>query len=103
MFLKKELRGTGTAQKLLEVVKKFSKDNLKNSEGESFIVLATTEFNYSAIKFYKRRGFKIFDVVKTRIFFGLVTARILLFSFPCDEERKTSSSKNYTNNTTLST
>ena len=72
MSVKKKYRGAGIAKRLLQVVLEYSKREKLDSAEKCCLVLTTIEFNFSAIQFYKKQGFKIINISSYQLLYGLL-------------------------------
>ena len=80
MSVKKKYRGAGIAKRLLQVVLEYSKREKLDSAEKRCLVLITTEFNFSAVQFYKKQGFKIINISSYQLLYGLLCFKVFLFS-----------------------
>ena len=80
MSVKKKYRGAGISKRLLQVVLEYSKREKLDSAEKPYLVLTTSEFNFSAIQFYKKHGFKIIHIFRHQLLYGLLYVKMFLFS-----------------------
>jgi len=71
MSVRKSHRGTGLAQQLIQKVVEHASKPLFERTSARFVVLAATEYQQPAIKFYKKTGFKTLKVLRQPFFGGL--------------------------------
>ena len=80
MSVKKKYRGRGIAKRLWQVALEYSKRKRLDSAENRCLVLITSEFNFSAIQFYKKKGFEIIYNFPHQLLYGLLCFKLFLFS-----------------------